>query len=277
MLRHAYLFGLAQPRALSAWLLVLVLLPAPILPPGAAAAYRQSGVPWAPPSPPYVIIDPLPPVTNVPDFSITWIAIGGPGGLGGYDIQYQVNGGPWLDLVIQTQQPSFLFTGAQNGMTYGFRGRATDKVGHEAPYPRRAQAQTTVEFYPNARIAPFNPNLLNSSSPVTTSFTLTWAGTTPPDTTITQYRIYYRLYDLQGRLRLNWREDAPWQVFDGAVTTAVFPLAQLGGGDGIYQFQAAATNAISTTPFSDVVEAEMIVDLGDTMEQKLLLPAILQE
>lgn len=226
---------------------------------------------------PAVVFTPLPPITNVPSFTINWSATNAPIGVASYDVQYQINGGAWLDLLVQTAQTSYFFSNPASGTTYGFRARARDTAGNVGAFPSAAQTQTTVELFPNAHMVPFNPNLINSSSPVTTSFTLNWTGSTPPSTTITQYKIYYRVYNLQGVLLQNWDVNAPWQtVNDGATTSASFPVAQLGWGNGIYQFQATAVNAVGVTPFTDIAEATMLVDLGNTIQPQKYMPTILR-
>ena len=73
----------------------------------------------------------------------------------------------------------------------------------------------------------------------------------------------------------NWVETSPWVTVDGNTTSASFPVAQLGLGNGIYQFQATATNAVGVTPFNpNGVEATMIVDLGDTIKPQEYMPII---
>lgn len=224
---------------------------------------------------PEVVFTALPPITNVPNFTVNWSAVNAPIGVASYDVQYQVNGGPWLDLLVQTSQTSYFFSNPQSGTTYGFRARARDAAGNVGTFPSAAQTQTTVELFPNARVLPFNPNIINSTSPVTTSFTLNWTGSTPPGTPITQYNIYYRFYNLQGVLVQNWVETSPWLTVDGNTTSASFPVAQLGLGNGIYQFQATARNAVGVTPFNpNGVEATMIVDLGDTIKPQEYMPII---
>jgi hypothetical protein len=227
---------------------------------------------------PAVAFTALPAITNVPSFTINWTAVNAPIGVASYDVQYQMNGGAWLDLLVQTQQTTYFFNNAQSGTTYGFRARARDSAGNVGTFPSVAQVQTTVELYPNARMTPFNPSIINSTSPVTTSFELNWTGSTPPGTTITTYQIYFRVFNLQGVLVQDWNASAPWQTFDGNTTTATFPLQQLGLGDGLYQFQATATNTLNqTTPFGpNGVEATMIVDMGDTIKPQLYNPVVRQ-
>ncbi len=219
---------------------------------------------------PEVVFSPLPAVTNVASFTLNWSAVNAPIGVASYDVQYQLNSGPWQDLLVQTAQTSYFFTNAQSGTTYGFRARARDTAGNVGNFPSVAQVQTTVELYPNAHMIPFNPNIINSTSPVTTSFTLNWTGSTPPGTTITSYQILYQVTNLAGQVVQPW---AVWQTFQNPpVTSAPFPITF---GDGIYSFEAIATNNLNqTTPITQQAEATMIVDLGDTIKPREHMPSI---
>ena len=56
------------------------------------------------------------------------------------------------------------------------------------------------------------------------------------------------------------------------MTSAEFPIE---GGNGIYQFEATATDNLNqTTPYKGKSESSMIVDLGDTFKTKEYLPSI---
>ena len=142
-------------------------------------------------------------------------------------------------------------------------------MGNVGSFPTSSQAQTTVVLFPIARVTPFNPNVINSTSPVTTSFTLNWTGSTPPGTTITSYTIYSRVFNLQGQQLQPWQL---WQTFDGSFSSASYPI---GLGNGIYEFEASATNNQGqTTPVTQQPEAIMIVDLDDTFSIRSILPYI---
>jgi hypothetical protein len=216
---------------------------------------------------PVVTMTPLPAITNAASFTINWLATSAPGGIASYDVQWQVNNGAWMDLMMGTTQTSYTVTGAQSEFTYGFRARGRDRLGNAGNFPASPQAQTTVVLFPIAKMVPFNPAIINSSSPVTTSFPMFWTGNTPPGTTITQYQIHYRVRDLTGVELQPW---TVWQTFPGTITSATFPVAL---GNGVYDFEATATNNLGqTTPFVGKAEATMVVDLGDTIKPKLFLP-----
>ena len=162
-----------------------------------------------------------------------------------------------------------MVSNAQSEFTYAFRVRARDRVGNVGVWPAEPQARTTVVLHPIATMSPFNPNIINASSPVTTSFTLRWTGNTPPGTMITQYQIHLRVRDFSGAIVQNW---SVWQTFDGSVTNVTFPI-QL--GNGLYDFEATATNDKGqTTPFAGKAEATMIVDLNGTITPKAYMPQV---
>ncbi len=218
---------------------------------------------------PVVTMTPLPAYTNSASFTINWTATSAPIGVQSYDVQWQVNNGGWADLLVGTTQTSYVVSGAQSEYTYGFRVRGRDRLGNVGAYPPAPQAQTTVVLYPIAKMVPFRPNIINSSSPVTTTFPMFWTGNTPPGTTITQYQIHYRVRDLSGTVLQPW---TVWQSFDGTVTNVTFPIKL---GNGVYEFEATATNNLGqTTPFAGKAEATMIVDLNDTIQPQAYMAEV---
>ena len=219
---------------------------------------------------PPVTMAPLPTYTNAASFTVSWTPGSTPVGVAGYDLQYQANSGPWTDLLVNSTQTSYLFSNAQNEVTYGFRVRARDNLGNIGAWPNTAQAVTTVVLFPIARVTPFYPNIIQSTSPVTTSFTVNWTSSTPPGTFITSYVIYSRVRNFQGVVVQPWQV---WQTInDGAITNAVYTI---GLGDGLYDFEATATNNIGqSTPVTGQPESTMIVDLGDTFKTQNIMPYI---
>jgi hypothetical protein len=218
---------------------------------------------------PPVTFTPLPQYTYGSSFTVNWSGGSSPVGVVGYDVQYQVNDGPWIDLVVASPQTSYQFTNAQNESTYGFRARSRDALGNVGTYPAGAEVSTTVVLFPIARITPFFPNIINSTSPVTKTFTVNWTGSTPPGTQITSYQIYVRVFNLQGVQQQPW---TLWRTFDGTVTSTTYDVKF---GNGIYDFEATATNNLGeTTPFSQQPESTMIVDLDDTIDVRTILPLV---
>ena len=218
---------------------------------------------------PTVIFNPLPTWTHATSFTVSWYATDALVGVSSYDIQYQVNNdGNWKDLIVQTQQTSFTFTGGQNETVYSFRGRARDSIGNEGTYPRQAGTETTVVLYPIAKVAAFNPNIIQSTAPVTKSFTVNWSGQNTPDTWIVVVPDPLPGCPTSGG---RWsRGGRIGRALAGNVTSAEFPIE---AGDGIYQFEATATDNLNqTTPYTGKSESSMIVDLADTFKTKGYLP-----
>jgi hypothetical protein len=219
---------------------------------------------------PTVVFTALPQWTHAANINLSWGATDAPLGVSSYDVQYQVNNdGVWHDLLVQTQQTATVFPNAQNESVYSFRARARDSIGNEGSYPRTPQAQTTVVLYPVAKMGAFSPNVLHSTAPITTSFTLSWSGKETPDTTITKYQIQYQVLDFAGRIVQPWKA---FGEYGGTVTSATFPIEL---GDGIYQFEATATDSMGhSTPFAAKAEATMVVDLADTVQPREFLPIV---
>lgn len=215
---------------------------------------------------PEVIFTPLPATTNTPSFTVNWTATADPDGVANFDIQYQVDGGAWIDLLVQTTQTAYLFTNVQNGQTYGFRGRARDNLGNVGQYPATAQTQTTVTLLPQASVTPFNPSIITSTSPVTTSFIVNWIGSAPASAPITGYTIWYQVTSLTGAVLQPWTQ---WQSFAAGVTSANFTPTF---GSALYSFEATATNEFGSSPFTGQANAAMIVDLNDTIKPQMYLP-----
>ena len=220
---------------------------------------------------PTVVFNSLPEWTHADSFTVSWYATDALIGVSSYDVQYEMNhDGVWRDLILQTQQTAFTFTGGKNETVYSFRARARDSAGNEGSYPRQAQAYTTVVLYPIATVEAFNPNIVQSNAPVTTTFTVHWNGRTTPDTDIIEYHLRYQIVDFSGRTVQSWKD---WGTFGAGVKSAPFPTDV---GDGIYQFEATATNNLNqTTPYTGKAEGSMIVDLADTFKLQGFMPAVM--
>ncbi len=192
-------------------------------------------------APPSTTMDPLPQYTTSTSFWVSWSGADSSSGVATYNLQYQVNGGAWQALINNTPQTSFYFQNAQTS-TYGFRVQAVDRAGNVQPWPASAQASTTVLINPVAIVLPFAPPVLQATAPVTKSFNVSWRGFTPPDTSLTTYTITYRY------------NSGPWTLFGtfpAIQTTGVFTwFGKSGLGDGVYQFQATASNDVNQTPIS---------------------------
>ena len=217
---------------------------------------------------PSVSVSPLPETTYTSEFMVTWSGSDNASGIATYDVEYREASGAWQGWLSNTTATSAQFTDAQNDVTYEFRARGVDKVGNVQPHSETAQAQTTVVFKPTSYVLPFSPPIMRHTDPVTSSFTVEWAGFTAPGTTISLYKVRYRF------------NNEPWQ--DWILTTsksATFELPPVGtatGPDGIYYFEVTATNSIGQAEeFTGVPEASIIIDrLPPYVTPKAYLPVL---
>jgi hypothetical protein len=220
--------------------------------------------------PPIVTVNPLPTYTASSSFAVSWSAFDTLSGVANYTVRMQVNGGSWIEVLTNSTQTSYTVTGAQNGQVYGFEVAATDRVGNTDPWPGSPQTVTTIALFPQATMAPFNPNIVKPSTPTPTAFNAGWSGTTAAGV-LTQFEVYYRYTDSNGVMGA-WQL---WSNFPANETSAPFPFAQLGLGDGIYDFEVTATNSLGeTSPSTGNPEASMIVDLADKVQPLGYLPEV---
>ena len=213
-------------------------------PAGNATAVTTINVPDT--TPPSATINPLPEYTTSTAFWVSWTGSDAGSGIAYYNVQYQFNSGAWQALISSTPQTSFYFQNAQTGV-YGFRVQAVDYAGNIQAWPANAQASTTVVVNPLARVLPFNPPIIQSTAPVTKSFTVRWQGYTPPGTYLTSYTIRYR-YNTGS----SWSAWTLWpsSPFPASQTSADFNWFNLGlPGEATYQFQATAANNIGQPPY----------------------------
>ncbi len=93
-----------------------------------------------------------------------------------------------------------------------------------------------------------------------------WTGFAVDGAAITEYQIFYN-YNNQG-----WTE---WSTFPAAQTTANFPFLEKSLGDGLYQFEATATDSAGRTKArSGTAEATILVDLADLIQPIQFLPVL---
>ena len=220
--------------------------------------------------PPVTTMTQLPPFTTSTAFTIQWAGVDTVSGVADYDVEYRMlipgSSPDWVPFLSGVTETSHLFTGAANGAIYEFRTRARDKAGNQGSFPALPQATTTVDLMPHAIVAPFNPGILKPTAPVTDTFAVHWTGYAVDGAAITEYQIFYN-YNNQG-----WTE---WSVFPGGQTTADFPFLAKSLGDGLYQFEATATDSAGRTkPRADTPEATLIVDLADLIQPIQFLPIL---
>jgi hypothetical protein len=94
-------------------------------------------------TPPVTSLNTLPVTTDGTGIQLTWTAADARSRMGGYDFQYQMDGGTWQSWLanIPASQNSTWFVG-QPGHTYGFRMRGHDTPGNIETYPSTAEAVT---------------------------------------------------------------------------------------------------------------------------------------
>ena len=167
--------------------------------------------------PPYATVNPLPDYIIDDNFTVSWMVTQpGLAPIRCYNLQFQLNGGDWQPLVNCTGATSYQVTGVSAAERYGFRVQAEDTVGNKQPWSTTAQAESIVVPYPVAVIDAFSPPIIDATSAVTNSFTVYWTGYTAPDTTITQYTLYFRYRSFAGT-NAGWQV---WKPFPGTTNSA---------------------------------------------------------
>ena len=214
-------------------------------------------------TPPSTTMNPLPQYTESTSFWVSWTG-SDPGGSGvaTYNLQYQFNQGAWQTVISNTPQTSFYFENAQTG-AYGFRVQAVDFAGNVQPWPASAQASTTVVVNPLAVVQPFNPPILQSTAPVTKSFTVSWKAYTPPGTYLTTITVLYRYNTGSG-----WTTWTLWPLspFPASQTSEDFDWFDMGlPNEASYQFKATAANNLNQPPYELPSQywPIMIIDMQD--------------
>ena len=157
--------------------------------------------------------------------------------------------------------------GAQTAQKWGFRIQAVDNAGNVQAWSSNAQVQTTIFANPIAIVQNFNPNILQSTAPITDSFPVSWVGYAPPGTFLTGYTVLFRY---------NFGTWALWSTFPATQTTAIFNWVSTGLGDGIYEFQATAdNNDPAQQPLLLPQYAKtIIVDMADAYQVRAYLPLV---
>jgi hypothetical protein len=193
--------------------------------------------------PPQVSVAPLP-AWSRERFMVSWSG-DDPGGSGidYYDVQYQAQGGSWIDWRMGTRDTSAEFVGAANGLTYGFRARGVDKAGNVQPWSSSAQAWTKVDtIIPNATMNALPPTTFSPN------YGVSWIGSdNAGGSGIRNYDIQYRI------------DDGPWM--DGLMQTTQTAEQVTGAEDGQrWEFRARATdNAGNVQPWSSVAQAWTLI------------------
>jgi len=75
------------------------------------------------------------PITEENPFPVEWTGYAALGAsVVSFDVQYNINGGPWQDWLIETDKTSAQFTVTEGDGVYGFQVRARDNAGRESAY-----------------------------------------------------------------------------------------------------------------------------------------------
>ncbi len=114
--------------------------------------------------PPTATMNPLTPIQIATSFVVSWSGTDNLSGIASYDVEFTLDDGPWQPLVSNTLTTSFQVTGAQAGQSYGFRVRATDRVGNVQSWSQTPQAETIVLDFPVVVLDPINPSVIKPSS-----------------------------------------------------------------------------------------------------------------
>lgn len=181
--------------------------------------------------PPTSSMNPLPQYTFTPNFTVSWTGTDNLSSIAHYDVEFQINGGPWQPLTSVTTQSSHTISNAQVGSEYGFRVRAVDRAGNVQPFPNGAQAQTTISVgNPEAHILPFTPPLATQNT-----FVVQWVGEPVPGANIVSYDVQFSF------------NNGPWQNWltnfagGNGANSQTFTAQQ---GDGAYSFQVRARDSV---------------------------------
>jgi hypothetical protein len=79
-----------------------------------------------------------------------------------YDVQYNFNGGPWIDWLIDFVEPEDLFPAPQGDGIYGFQVRAQDNAGRISPYIGGPEGIVVVDAVaPHVTIRIYGPVIMD--------------------------------------------------------------------------------------------------------------------
>jgi hypothetical protein len=101
----------------------------------------------APNEPPISTILPLPEVTYIPSFTVSWQGQDNQAGVWRFDVQVRDGvDGEWQYVWHSTAATSGQFSG-EDGHTYFFRARAMDRIGNQEDWPVEPQAHTALDLF----------------------------------------------------------------------------------------------------------------------------------
>ena len=204
---------------------------------------------------PVATVDPLPEFADR-DFTVSWSGKDpGGSGIASYDVQYRVDGGDWVNWLVDVTFSSAVFAAGQNEEFYEFRARAEDRAGNIEPFGA-PEASTTVDAEPPMTVVDPLPTITRSSM-----FTVTWTGE-DDGSGIRYYDTRYRFNDGSW---VRWQDQT---LVTGTTFTAM--------NDGVYDFEGRAVDEIGNMEaFTGRPEASIIVDVEEPFVQpRAWLPLI---
>lgn len=97
--------------------------------------------------PPTTSVNPLPSITSITSFPVTWTGEDEGSGIWYYDVRYRVNGGSWFLWQHQTLAVSTMFIAISDGL-YEFEARAVDELGMKEDFTGHPEASVIVDAEP---------------------------------------------------------------------------------------------------------------------------------
>lgn len=171
---------------------------------------------------PTVEVSPLPAFVGR-NFTVSWHGsdLGG-SGIAGYDVQYRIDGGEWVDWLTGVTFTAEEFADAKNGRRYEFRARGVDSAGNVESFGSAEAATTADTLPPTAHVVPL-PSVIG-----VTRFTVTWSGSDAGGAGIQYYDVRYRV------------NGGSWQLWQQQVTTTSASFTA--PGESAYEFEARAVD-----------------------------------
>ncbi len=135
--------------------------------------------------PPTTWIEPLPSQTECGSFTVRWNGTDNLNYVVSYDVQRQVNYGPWTDWIVATTITNAVYTSNQYGQVIGFRVRGRDLLGNQSDYSAPVYTQISDSAPPEAH--------MNALPPAQTApFAVSWWGA-DACSSVVAYNVQYRV------------------------------------------------------------------------------------
>jgi hypothetical protein len=217
------------------------------------------------------VVDSVPPVVAMTSptsststktaITVSWTGSDPASGITGYDVQYQVNGGAWQSLLTGTAFTSTTFSG-NNGVTYAFRVRATDRAGNTSAFVQ--STATTVNSMGAALSLSASPSNLSFGATDTTeplSLTLQAAGGNITVSSIRESRTY----------ALWPQEDGGWESLPLTLAPGIGQTVSRTVTLSLLQ-RSRALGGSSTGSFGLLLDVKGTDGTGNTVESTVTVP-----